>query len=134
MLRLKLARLGLIGILFVFLISSAFAWGFAYTSDTWNSNQVYAGSFFVSSSPYSGWTYNAYRPSSGYPLLGGGHFYPNGYFSGNYAVYPSFGYGNSYSGYPFTTAYSYGVGAPVHYTSDSYGYNAHCNVHSYYGC
>lgn len=114
---------------FLSLLSFVSAWG-AYVPDTWNSSQVYAGSYTVPISQHSAWTYNAYVPSNGYPLQGGARFYPPGYFSGGYAVsaYPS------YARYPYFTTYSYGYGAPIHGTSDYYAGSYYNRCTGYYGC
>lgn len=112
----NILKLSLIGFIFVVFASTAFAW--PLVADTWNSNQVYAGSVYVPSSPYSGWVYNAYVPNSGYPVMGGGRYYPPGYGAGSYAV-PNYYYG---SGYTYVSP-SY----PGHYVSGSY-YGA--RVHS----
>ena len=86
-----------LGFIFTLFASPAFAWP-AFVADTWNTNQVYAGSYYAPSSPYSGWTYNAYYPNSGYPVMGGGRMYPYGYNSGSYAV-PNYYYGTGYTTY-----------------------------------
>jgi hypothetical protein len=105
-------KLPLLGLIFLSFISVVHAWPFV--ADTWNTNHVYAGSYYVPSSPYSGWTYNAYMPNSGYPVLGGGRYYPYGYGSGSYAV-PNYYYGTGY-GYNTYVSPSY----PGHYISGSY--------------
>lgn len=109
------------------LASFSFAWP-AYVADTWNTNQVYAGSYYAASTPYSGFVYNAYYPSNGYAVMGGGRYVPPGYYSGSYAVYPVYNY-PSY-GYPAYNAdpghYVGGsyYGAPVHTTSVEFSYRS----------
>lgn len=103
-----------IGLFLLSLSSFASAWG--YVADTWNTNQIYGGSYFVPSSYYSGWTYNAYLPNSGYPVMGGGRMYPYGYLAGSYVAPMAYGYPS----YWYGSGYGYGYGVPVHTTLDYY--------------
>lgn len=133
----------IMGFILTLFASISFAW--PMVADTWNTNQLYAGSVYIPSSQYSGWTYNAYMPNSGYPVMGGGRYYPYGYNAGSYAPamaygypsydYPSYGYDSGYG-------YGYGYGAPVHTTSDYYnrGFSLYYSTPNYtigctiYGC
>ena len=102
----NILRLGIFVIVAIALASFASAY-YAVVPDTWNSNQVYAGSFYLPNSSYSGWTYNSFYPNSGYPTIGGGTYIPPGYFRGySYGFSP---YANYY-GYPnyYTYGYAYG--------------------------
>lgn len=116
------SKLAIVLLSFVLLSASVFAY-VGYVPNTYQSNQVYAGSYFKSSGygSISGWVYNSYYPSSGYPALGGGTFYPYGYNAGSYPIYsvPSVPvYSHSYS-LPYygasTYAYNYGCGYSICY-------------------
>lgn len=130
-----------IGIIFTFFTSTAFAWP-AFVADTWNSNQLYAGSVYVPSSPYSGWTYNAYYPNSGYPVMGGGRYFPSGYNAGYFfGTGPNWGVGSGYYGgyapanYPGHFVSGSYYGAPVHSTFEvGFGNNNFYARCSYYSC
>ncbi|MFH0970802.1 MAG: hypothetical protein V1776_05075 [Candidatus Diapherotrites archaeon] len=100
----------------------------AYVPETYQSNQLYAGSFYQPSGMNQGWTYYAYYPNSGYPVLGGGRYYPPGYLSGSYGVYPSYSMYGNYGNY----GYYYPQTAPVHTTLDFYyhsnGFGFYCTT------
>lgn len=106
--------------------STAFAW--SYVPNTYQSNQVAGPVLYKPSTPYQGWNYYSYYPTSGYPVLGGGTYHPPGYLSGSYAVnnyYPI------YNAYP---SYGYGYNAPVHTTVDFYyksgNFSFGCTIYS----
>lgn len=106
-------RLLVIGLILMSFASVAFAW-VSYVPETYQTNQVAGPIFYKPSTPYQGWNYYSYYPNSGYPVMGGGRYYPPGYMAGSYAAYtyPSYNY-NSYNSYN-----SYGP--PVHTTLDFY--------------
>ena len=119
-------RLVLVALIALSLSSMVFAWG-AYVPETYQSNQVYAGSFYKPSTQIQGWNYYAYYPNSGYPVMGGGRIYPPGYLGGSYGVYstyPSYGYNYGHPAY----------GAPVHTTVDFYyksgNFSIGCTIYS----
>ncbi|MEK6971087.1 MAG: hypothetical protein AABW68_05400 [archaeon] len=122
----------IVGLIVLASVSFVSAWG-AYVPETYQSSQVALGSFYQPSSPYQGWDYYAYAPNSGYPVMGGGRFYPSGYLSGSYGAYPSYSNYHGYSPY----GYSYGqslYGVPVHTTVDFYyrsgSYSFGCTIYS----
>ncbi len=130
----NLLRFISLGIILTFLASSVFAWGFV--AETWNSNQVYAGSFYQPSSAYSGFVYNTYHPNAGYPVMGGGSYYPYGYPGNGYYYAGGYNYPSFVSpSYPGHYVSSYYYGAPVHSTLDygyGYSYPSYGNCTSYY--
>ncbi len=137
-------RLLSVGIIFSLFASTGFAWG--WIADTWNTSQVYAGSVYAPSSHYSGWVYNSYAPNSGYPVMGGGRYYPPGYGAGSYyaPVTQGYYYGSAYGynynsyvspSYPGHYVADYYYGSPVHATLDIGYSNDNFYVRcTYYSC
>lgn len=104
----NLSQLSILVISFLLLSVNVSAYFYtSYIPETYNTNQLYAGSYFKQSYPgsISGWSYNSYIPNNGYAAYGGVRYYPYGYLGGSTPVY-NYSY-PVYGAYPFYGAASY---------------------------